>query len=208
MMIPYEMENQILYQREQEEIRRDLREIDKTRAKVEITENIRTQAQEVRRQNKERADERKRGQYETVEVTSSGEVRIVTKNLSVPTIPREITNMRNPYGLIFQRVSNPNESIFRLDCKVGGKKKLVYFQSEAIGSGTYVLKRMAAQGIVMWANSSKAKKIAVELLVKLISEATVYSVFEAPGWVKTGEDRFSFVEENSITWEYLMEVTK
>lgn len=61
--MPYEMEKQRFYQKEQEEIRRDMREIEKTRVKAEITENIRTQAQEVRRQNKERADERKRGQY-------------------------------------------------------------------------------------------------------------------------------------------------
>lgn len=208
MMMPYEMENQFLYQREQEEIRRDLREIDKTRAKLEITENIRTQAQEVRRQNKERADERKRGQYETVEVTSSGEVRVTTKNLSVPTIPREITNMKKPHGKIFRRMDNPNESVFCLESSVGERSIKVYFKADEIGNGTYVLKKLSAQGISIWAKTVKAKKYAVQMLEMLILDAPVYQVADLPGWIKTEEDSFSFVEENCITWEYLKEVVK
>lgn len=207
-MMPYEIEQQRLYQKEQEEMRRDMREIEKTRVKAEITENIRTQAQEVRRQNKERADERKRGQYETIELTSSGEVRVITKNLSVPTIPREITNLKNLHGKIFRRRVFPYESIFCLEGNVGEKKIRVYFKGDEVGNGTYVLKRLSAQGISIWAKTVKAKKYAVQMLEMLILNAPVYQVPDLPGWIKTGEDGFSFVEENCITWEYLMEVVK
>ena len=112
--------------------------------KAEITENIRTQAQEVRRQNKERADERKRGQSETIELTSSGEVRGITKNLIVPPIPREITNLKNLHGKIFRRRVFPYESIFCLEGSVGEKKIRVYFKGDEVGNGTYVLKRLSA----------------------------------------------------------------
>lgn len=207
-MMPYDMGQQFLLQKEQEEVRRDMREIDKARIKAEITENIRIRAQEVRRANKERADERKRGLYETIELTSTGEIRVITKNLSVPTIPREITNMRNPQGEIFRRSNNPNERVFRLVCNVGEQTVHTYFKCESIGSGTYVLKRMAAKGISIWANTPKAKKYAVDILVKLIREAHVYQVADSPGWVKSGKDHFSFVSEDSITWEYLLEVVK
>ncbi len=208
MMMPYEMNSQCLYQKEQEEIRRDMREIEKTRVKAEITENIRTQAQEVRHQNKEYADERKRGQYETIELTLSGEIRVITKNLSVPTIPREITNMKKPHGKIFQRMDNPNESVFCLESSVGERSIKVYFKADEIGNGTYVLKRLSAQGISIWAKTVKAKKYAVQMLEMLILDAPVYQVADSAGWIKTGEGSFSFVEENCITWEYLMEVVK
>ena len=39
-MLPYEMEQNLEWQREQAEIRRDWREIEKTRAKAQITEAI------------------------------------------------------------------------------------------------------------------------------------------------------------------------
>lgn len=76
-MIPYELEEKLLYRKEQEEIRQDMREIEKTRLKTEITESIRTRAQEIRRWNKENADERKRGQYETVDFTPNGDIRVL-----------------------------------------------------------------------------------------------------------------------------------
>lgn len=208
MMMPYEMERQRLYQKEQEEMRRDMREIEKTRVKAEITENIRTQAQEVRRQNKEYSDEKKRGQYETVEFTAGGEVRVITKNLSVPTIPREITNLTNLHGKIFRRRSFPQESVFCLEGNIGGQKIRVYFKGDEVGNGTYVLKRLSAQGISIWANPVKAKRYAVQMLEMLILDAPVYQIADLPGWIKTGEEGFSFVEENCITWEYLMEVVK
>lgn len=208
MMLPYEMERQRLYQKEQEEIRRDMREIEKTRVKAEITENIRTQAQEVRRQNKEYSDEKKRGQYETVEFTAGGEVRVITKNLSVPTIPREITNLTNPHGKIFRRRGFPQESVFCLEGNTGEQKIRVYFKGDEVGNGTYVLKRLSAQGISIWAKTVKAKKYAVQMLEMLILDAQVYQVPDLPGWIKTGKDSFSFVEENAITWDYLMEVLK
>lgn len=208
MMMPYEMERQRLYQKEQEEIWRDMREIEKTRVKAEITENIRTQAQEVRRQNKERADERKRGQYETIELTSNGDARVITKNLSVPTIPREITNLKNLHGKIFRRRVFPYESIFCLEGNVGEQKIRVYFKGDEVGNGTYVLKRLSAQGISIWAKTVKAKKYAVQMLEMLILDAPVYQVADFPGWIKTGTDSFSFVEENVITWDYLLEVVK
>lgn len=207
-MGPYEIENQFLFQKEQEEIRRDIREIEKTRVKAEITENIRAQAQEVRRQNKERADEKKRGQYETIELMSSGEVRVITKNLSVPTIPREITNLKNPHGKIFRRRNFQHESVFCLEGNAGEQKIRVYFKGDEVGNGTYVLKRLSAQGISIWAKVAKAKKYAVQILEMLILEAPVYHIADLPGWIKTGEESFSFVEENCITWEYLMEVVK
>ena len=208
MMMPYEMESQCLYQKEQEEMRRDMREIEKTRVKAEITENIRTQAQEVRRQNKEYADERKRGQYEAIELTPSGEIRAITKNLSIPTMPREITNMKNPHGNIYRRMDNPTERVFCLEGNVGEQKIRVYFKGDEVGNGTYVLKRLSAQGISIWAKPVKAKRYAVQMLEMLILDAPVYQIADLPGWIKTGEDEFSFVEENCITWEYLMEVVK
>ena len=68
-MLPYEMEQNLEWQREQAEIRRDWREIEKTRAKAQITEAIRIEGQEVRRCRKKADDERRRAIYETVQIT-------------------------------------------------------------------------------------------------------------------------------------------
>ena len=90
---------------------------------------------------------------------------------------------------------------------IGGQKIRVYFKGDEVGNGTYVLKRLSAQGISIWAKTAKAKKYAVQILEMLILEAPVYQIADSPGWIKTG-DSFSFVEENRITWDYLMEVLK
>lgn len=208
-MLPIEMEMQFLQQKEQSEIRRDMREIEKVRLKSEIAENIRIQAQQIRRENKERADERKRGMYETVEITQSGEVRVVTKNLSVPTIPRIISNIQNPKGEIIIRYTNPLQKVFLLSCRIGEEESNTYFKGDEIGNGTYVLKRMNASGINIWGESlAKKKKFAVELLNVLFCQAQRSNVADSPGWIKTKEGSFLFVEENALTWEYLLEVLK
>lgn len=116
--------------------------------------------------------------------------------------------MKNPRGKIYLRRSNPNESVFCLESNVEGQTIHVYFKGTEIGNGTYVLRKMSAKGISMYAQLPKAKKFAMEILQKLLREAPVYQVSDSPGWIKTGEDDFIFVGEDSITWEYLVEVVK
>lgn len=52
----------------------DRREIEKTRAKAVVKEQVKMQAQECREARKEQEDERKKSVYEEVQVLQSGEL--------------------------------------------------------------------------------------------------------------------------------------
>lgn len=201
----YEMENEIRRKKQQEEWYQDYREIEKTRIKSEIREDIRIRAEGIRAINQEIRAEQKRGIFEMIEITPNGEIREVTKNLIVDTMPRIVMNAKEPIGTVLIQKSNPSNRAFRLTCKVDSREAMVYFEQEEIGNSAYVLKRLAAEGIFFFQKGAKAKKTCLELMCILLNKAKVEWLEDAPGWVKR-EDVFFFITEDSLTWENVKEV--
>lgn len=201
-MLSYEMEQNLQWQREQAEIRRDRREIEKTRAKAQITEAIRIEGQEVRRWRKEVADERKRGIYETVQITSSGDIQAVTRNLSVDTIPRLITSMRSPQLQKYIRETDHRQQVFSLSCVVADHQVRIFLAKDQIGNAGYLLKRLASEGITFFGAPAKCKIWIRDLLSQLISTARESVIPDRPGWIKR-EGTFAFVDVDKLTWEVI-----
>ena len=199
-MLPYEMEQNLEWQREQAEIRRDWREIEKTRAKAQITEAIRIEGQEVRRWRKEAADERRRAIYETVQITLSGDIQAVTRNLSVDTIPRLITSMRSPQLQKYIRETDRRQQVFSLSCVVADQQVRIFLTKEQIGNPGYLLKRLASEGITFFGAPAKCKIWIRDLLSQLISTAREWVIPDRPGWIKR-EDGFTFIDVDKLTWE-------
>lgn len=204
MMLPYQMENFFQWQREQEEMRQDFREVGKTHAKAIVTENIRIQGLEARCLIKEAAAERRRGIYETLEIGSNGDIQEVTKNLAVPTIPRKVTNMRFPEVKVFIRQNKPQDQIVCLICEIEGRKAYIYLKKPQVGNANYLLRRLTAEGVILYKSAPKAKKKLCDLLAGLISHAEQVGVADCPGWINEN-GQFRFVEEEELTWEVIEE---
>lgn len=199
-MLPYQMESYLYWQREQAEMRQDCREIEKTRMKAEVTENIRIRGQEARCLIKEAAAERKRCIYEIMEIASNGDIQEVTKNLAVPTIPRKVTNMRFPKVIVFVRQNKPQDQIVCLTCVIERRKASIYLKKTQVVNANYLLRRLTAEGVILYKSTPKAKKRLCDLLAALISQAEQSEVATCPGWIREN-GKFRFVEEEELTWE-------
>lgn len=181
----------------------DVREIEKTRAKACAVEEVKVEAQKIRLMNKEVADERKRSLYETVEISPDGVIQVVTKNLSIPSRPRDIISMRKPIAKVYRRKVHPEHGIMRIEAMVEEQEQAVYVKLSDLGNGTHLLKLFASKGITVYADQAKAKRYVVDLVTQLARNAESFWVYDSSGWVKLENGEFMFVDEGEITWEWL-----
>ncbi len=177
----------------------DTREIQKTEAKEMIRGNAKLALQMQKAQLRQREEEEKRGVYEEVTIGEDGNTYIVTRNLQIETKAREVTNMRFPRMYCAARRSCVEEYIFILDCQISGKSRIVYFDPRRIGSGTYILGKMAAAGIEIYAEGAREKEYARKMLCQLVKYAAQTVIPDEPGWIEA-DGKFSFIPEGSMTW--------
>lgn len=180
----------------------DRREIEKTRAKAVVKEQVKMQAQECREARKEQEDERKKSVYEEVQVLQSGELQIVTKNLRIDAIPRKVTNMENPRVIMLRRMRNGDDELIMVKCNVKDSDIKIFMAPSMIGSGSYVLKKFAAKGIDFSMPTAKAKRLATCLVIQLSAEPErIQWLPEHAGWVQNLEGNFEFFGKEQLTWQ-------
>lgn len=180
----------------------DCREIEKERAKAAVRESVKLEAARCRQQFKEAEEERKRSICEEVQILSSGELQIVTRNLLVDAKPRHFTNMETPRLTILKRIEDETEKIYLVECEASGRGVQVFLSSDKAGNGTYILRKFASAGIWFSHPTANTKKIAVRIICALMEgPVEEHWLADCAGWMKRPDGKFIFIDEEAITWE-------
>lgn len=201
-MYDFNMEAMWQQQRQQLQYQDDCREIQKAVAKAARIEDIRIQSMQIKGQIREQERERKKAIGEELHITENGELQFVTTNLSVPAIPRQVTNMRSPSLTVLKRQLDEEEQIFEVNCSVGEKEKNVFLERNLAGAGSYILRKFASEGIYFMMQTAKAKKFTVQLIACLQERCNEERLLpEQEGWMKLPDGQFQYVGEGDLTWE-------
>lgn len=172
----------------------------KAEAKAQIQVQKQLAAYQERQRIKAAEEERKRGIYEELSITASGDLIMKTKNLSFPALPRVITNMKRPQLTVLIRKDDPSEKAYLLECAVEEKKVQVYLDCENAGNATYVLRKFTARGIIFKMPRVKAKDVVGQLLAMLLPNCVSEEIPDDSGWMEQ-DGKFIYWEEGAITWK-------
>jgi len=149
----------------------------------------------------EKRAERKRNQYQKVEILQNGEVISRTENLLIGGEPRMVINLKKPRIYVLKSISG-EEGYFRLEFEVEEKRCTVYLQAMKCGESRYLLKKIQAAGGVFRTNKRNERYEYVAGLWAALLEADV-PVIEIPeiyGWNQGSDGQFRFVEEGEVLW--------
>ena len=200
----YGLNTDIMWQQQRQamQYQEDCREIQKAEIKAMRVENVRIQSMQVKSQLREQERERKKAIGDTLHIMANGELQIMTHNLSIPAIPRQVTDMRSPKLKVLIRQSDEAEQIFQINCFVGEKEKNIFLEKTQAGSGAYLLRKFASEGVYFMMETAKAKKFAVQLIAILQQGCNEEMLLpESEGWMKMPDGRFQYVGDEELTWE-------
>lgn len=187
----------------------DQMEIEKTRAKAIVKEQVKLQALEYREARKEQEAERKKSVHEEIQISQEGKLQVVTKNLQVDAIPRMVTNMEAPRLILLKRRKDESDEAFLFQFRVGKRNGEVFFNPNMVGSGTYLLKKFASQGVRFYFPGAKKKTFLLEFLSMMIEDMSeVRWLADSSGWVKNFDGHFEFVGEGDLTWGLVKKMAK
>lgn len=196
-------------QKQQQVYMNDCREIQKAAAKTAAIENVRIQSMQVKNQIREQERERKKAVGETLQLVESGELQIVTENLSVQAIPRQVVNMRFPRLAVLKRQIDEAEQIFQIICFVGEKQKNIFLEKDKAGSSAYILRKFGSEGVYFKMETAKAKKVAVQLIAFLLENCGEEKLLpELEGWVKMPDGQFQYFGREDFTWDKVKKLCK
>ena len=182
----------------------EFREVQMAIAKATALEEVRLYGQARRQKMREAEAERKRAIFEEIEVMPSGDVQIITRNLSLGVKPRKLTNARKFVLRIFERQKNPAERIFKISAVVGGREREVFFKEERAGRANYLIQKFGAVGISFYAKPGKLNGVVLQLLSVLLERAEEPVILpDEPGWNKKSDGEWHFVEKEEATWTKL-----
>ena len=199
--------NTFLQQKLQEERIRKADDIQYAESKAIRLENVRIQAQRGRYQLREQEEERKRSIYYEVILNEDGELYEVTRNLSIEAYPRQMTNMKKPTLQILTCASVPGEQIYLLNCFQGETQKQIFLEATKAGKPSYILRKLASQGIIFFGSEKHNKKMVLQLLSLLLRGAAECELPEKIGWTKK-DGKFIFIRKEDLTWNRALKMSK
>lgn len=178
------------------------REINVFAAKQAISTQQRIRRDEEKHWMRIAENERSRNIYDSVTITSEGEITATVCNLYDNAPSRVITNMRSPKLTHLLHLNNQAESAYKVTADVANSTVAVYFDSHKIGNGSYLVKRFATQGIIFLAKAASQRKDYAQLLFTALLSQSPPSVFvpDTPGWTDFPDSGFQFIFEEELTW--------
>lgn len=187
----------------------DKREVEKERAKAIVRERIRMQAQECREIKKEQEEERKKAVHEEVQILSNGQMQIITRNLLIDTMPREFTNMEAPRIIFLKRQKDESDTVLLLEFRHDGCEGQIFLDPDMIGSGAYLIKKFASQGVRFYFPMAKKKAFLIEFISVLIENSKeVQLLTDNYGWTKNIDGHFKHVGEGELIWRVVKKRAK
>lgn len=196
----YGMSNKPNWQERMAEDRyQDMREIEKAEMLSEVRGNAKLMFEMQKMELKQKEEEAERGTYEEITFDEEGRPYLITRNLWIDAKPREFANLRCPKLIRAARISCLEEQVFIVSCEVNGEMSMIYIDPKKIGSGTYLLGKLAAAGICIYAPERKAKQYARLFLCWLLRNSVKSVIADEPGWMEA-DGKFTFIAEGSMTW--------
>lgn len=172
-------------------------------------EKVRLASVQKRSLQREEEKERERAISEEIQLTENGELRVVTKNLRVDPIPRQVANITWPSLTVLRRARDISEKIFEVQCQVAAQENSIFLDSERVGSGRYLLNKFASIGVVFLSSTVSEKKLAIQLVSLLLRVSRDEKLMpEMVGWMKKKEGTYVFVEGEEDTWTYAKKMSR
>lgn len=194
---------------QQEQMRANVemqKEIAKANIKVESQLRVASEKMRMREANQQR----RKSQFESVEISDTGEVLLKTQNTLIDSIPRRLTNLRCPVLTELRNFERQKEKLYVLECSVNSVNKTLFFNEEKVGNPTYILKKIRSIGGIVFADlQSDEKKYVLRfwgMLVLLHRE--IIWLPERGGWFEDGTHKIRFCREGSLTWREAEELAK
>ena len=113
-------------------------------------------------------------------------------------------NMRSPKLYIAAKSSCLSEQIFILDCNVAERTAQIFLEPKKVGSGAYLLGKLTAAGISIFAPAAKAKDYARRLIGLLVENGIRTVIPDEPGWIEMEEGKYAFVNKGRMTWKEIV----
>lgn len=182
---------------------KDTKKLQRREAYEEHRLRLREEYNKRRSLEREAERERKRSIYEELEIDKSGKITLVTRNLAVQTVHREVTNITLPEIVILARIQDPDERVFKFRCKIGDRPISMFLDGNKLSNGAYIIRKFLENGIRFRVPERRFKEVVRQLLAKLFEEEpqTRY-LADKPGWVRC-KGKWFFIEEGALTWEDL-----
>lgn len=187
----------------------DCRDINRTIAKANAVEGIRTQAFAARQLLRQQEEERKKSTFSELIITNEGELQLITRNLSIDAKPRSMTNMRNPSLTILRRAVDVTEVMFHFRCFINAIAKEIFLDPHKTEKISYVKRKFSFAGIYF--NIPKEEKR--DFFDRLISLMIILGPDERcipdhAGYFESPEEGLIYVGEEDLTWKKVIKLCK
>lgn len=209
---------QFMQQRQAEDAYQDQRYFNRKNAEAQIQaekeiavcaakQQILTQAATDRNLKKmiqrEEIEEIRRGSFQEISIADNGEIIATTKNLFKNAQPRSIVNISSPELERYIRLANRTDTAYRLVGYVGGCEKQIFLDAEKIGTGSYLVRKFAAHGIIFHADKLSQQKMYAQQFVSLLLtyEIEDFYIADNPGWLNQPDGSYVFYKEENILWK-------
>ncbi len=180
----------------------DCWEVQKSIAKANALEDIRLKGLAMRQHLRQLESERKRATFEELLITSEGELQLITRNLTIETTPRSVTNMTAPQMVILKRLKDETEEIFLLKCLVNNVPQKLFLDPKKAGRGSYLIKNLVLIGVYFHLPSDRAKEVAIQLLALLIAAGPKELLLaDDEGYVEFPNRGLIYIGKENLTWK-------
>lgn len=157
----------------------------------------------------EAASEAKKSQYDDLVFDDEGRPLIVTRNLSIESKPRYLTNFTQPEIIKVMKAAETSPKYFVLFFILNGQKECVFLSESKSQSATYLLRKLRSAGAVITAPSeAREKQYVFILLGHLIRYSTkIRIVPDRQGWF-IDDGKILFCKEGELTWPKVEDLAK
>lgn len=152
---------------------------------------------------KEQYAEKKRALVEVLEVDNSGEVVLITKNVSFDSIPRKVTNLKTPKIMIYRSLSDPEiEYAYMLYGKIAERNVNIWLSPKKIAKGNYLEGKLLNAGVIFEIQKQNRLKQILSIFIGKLIDQCEGELFlpDMPGWYQEPNGRINFIREGGLTW--------
>ena len=143
-------------------------EISKAAWKANVAEEQRLAYYKKRLEMREAQKIREKAQVEELQVSDSGDIAIVTRNIAIKTDPCLATNLKSPKLGIYYSQETDDPPCYRVSFIDGtGEENAVFLDSELIAKPSYLLRKLTGAGIYFYVPISRVMPLFIALIVRL-----------------------------------------
>lgn len=117
--------------------------------------------------------------------------------------------MSAPVLTILKRIADETDVAYRIVFQIGNKERTVFLDKVLSGKGSYIVRKLAAEGADIFADAKRKKEYAGQLLAVLLATCKNEEwIADQAGWVTTPDGKTKCIEEGELTWEKVKKLTR